>query len=236
MRLLLISNSGRPLLHHCRSAISDFLGPVRRVGYITAARMDNAAERFRIAAEALSEVGIDAEHLQLDGSLRRRIEAADSIFVGGGNTYALLQRLREGGVLDSLANLVRSGLPYIGTSAGSNIAGPNILATNDWNVVGCTRFDAMGLVPWAINPHYLEADPTRAPGSETREQRISEYLTVNANPVLGIEESAAIRVENGVATVVGSGRAKLFRRQQAPCWLLPGEIIPSDHHMMEGTT
>jgi dipeptidase E len=226
MRLLLISNSGRPFLRHCREAIREFLGNTRRVGYITAARMDDAAERFRTAAEALADVGIAAEHFELDDALKQRIESAEAIFVGGGNTYALLQRLRERGVIENLARRVRGGLPYIGTSAGSNIAGPNILATNDWNVVGCTRFDAMALVPWAINPHYIETDPAMAPGSETREQRISEYLTVNANSVLGIEESAALRVENGIAVVTGSGRAKLFRRNEAPCWLMPGESVP----------
>jgi dipeptidase E len=148
------------------------------------------------------------------------------VFSSGGNTYALLSRLRDGGVLDALTQRVRGGMPYIGTSAGTNIAGRNILATNDWNVVGATRFEAMALVPWAINPHYKETDPLMAPGSETRDQRIAEYLRMNDCPVVGIEEDTAIRVDGPVATVLGRGRAKLFRRGVEPVWIRAGERLP----------
>lgn len=226
MRLLLISNSGRPFLAHCLQDIHHFLGDIRRVGYITAARLDDEAARFDAAAAALMQAGIVAEHFRLDADLPGKLKQAHAVFVGGGNSFALLQRLRDGGILSLLAERVRNGMPYIGTSAGSNIAGPNILATNDWNVVAASRFDAMDLVPWTINPHYRQTDPAMAPGSETRDQRIGEYLAVNSNPVLGIEEQTAVRVENGTATVVGSGRAKLFRRAQLPIWLKAGEAVP----------
>lgn len=226
MRLLLISNSGRPMLWHCLQDIHHFLGSVRRVGYITAARLDDEEARFKTAAEALVQAGITAEHFRVDDALPVRLKQAEAVFVGGGNSFALLQRLRDSGMLALLAERVRGGMPYIGTSAGSNIAGPNILATNDWNVVGTARFDAMNLVPWTINPHYQESDPAMAPGSETRDQRIGEYLAVNSNPVLGIEEQTAVRVENQSAIVVGSGRAKLFLRGRAPRWLKAGEAVP----------
>ncbi|WP_428248243.1 dipeptidase PepE [Ferrovibrio sp.] len=226
IRALLISNSGRPFLRFCLPEIADFLGPVRRLGYITAARLGDAESRFAAAADALSTIGVVAEHFQADSDLPARIKTAEAVFVGGGNTYVLLQRLRECGALAVLTDRARGGMPYIGTSAGSNIAGHNILCTNDWNVIGATRFDAMGLVPWTLNPHYLEADPAMAPGSETRDDRIREYHAVNTNPVLGIEESTAIRVERGNATVVGSGRVKLFRRAQPVQWLASGEAVP----------
>jgi len=132
------------------------------------------------------------------------------------------------GAVEPLARRVREGLPYVGTSAGTNIAGPSILATNDWNVVGATRFDAMGLVPWVINPHYKETDIAMAAGSETRDMRIGEFLAMNAQAVLGIEEGTAIRVEAGMANVTGSGRARLFRRGTAPVWFGPGEQVPLD--------
>ncbi len=228
IRALLISNSGRPFLQFCLPEITDFLGPVRRLGYITAARLGDAESRFAAAANALGTIGVTAEHFQADAELPARIKAAEAVFVGGGNTYVLLQQLRECGALAALVERARGGMPYIGTSAGSNIAGHNILCTNDWNVVGATRFDAMGLVPWTLNPHYLEADPAMAPGSETRDDRIREYHAVNTNPVLGVEESTAIRVERGNAMVVGSGRAKLFRRGQPVHWLASGDALPLD--------
>ena len=150
-----------------------------------------------------------------------------AIFVSGGNTYALLSRLRRAHALSMLRKgIALAGMPYIGTSAGANIAGPNVLATNDWNVVGANRFDALGLVPFTINPHYQEADLAMAPHSETRDQRIGEYLAVNANAVVGIEEQTALRVEGRRVTVAGTGRVKLFERGEPPRWFGPGEVLP----------
>jgi dipeptidase E len=145
--------------------------------------------------------------------------------MGGGNTYALLKRLRESGLLPAIRERVLAGMPYLGASAGSNVAGPTILTTNDWNVVGLDRFDALGLVSFNINPHYQETDPTMAPGSETRDERIAEYHVVNANPVVGLEEGALVRVENGVVTARGTARVKIFRRGQAPTWHEAGERL-----------
>ena len=102
---------------------------------------------------------------------------------------------------------VQAGLPYIGASAGSNVAGPNILTTNDWNVVGLGTFEALGLVPFNVNPHYKDTDPAMAPGSETRDMRIAEYLLVRDNPVVGIEEGAMLRVEGETTTVLGPAGA-----------------------------
>src|ERR1700738_3457736 len=136
MRLLLISNSGRPFLQHCGAAMLDFLGSVRTIGYVTAARLDDEDRRFKLAADALAGFGIEAVHYKLDANLKSRLPRSAAVLVGGGNTFALLQRLREAGLGESLAGLVREGLPYMGTSAGTNIAGPNVLTTNDWNVVG----------------------------------------------------------------------------------------------------
>src|SRR5207245_9259749 len=100
---------------------------------------------------------------------------AEALFMGGGNTYALLKRLRESGLLPAIRERVRAGMPYLGASAGSNVAGPTILTTNDWNVVALDRFDALGLVGFNINPHYKERDPAMAPYRATSDERIREY-------------------------------------------------------------
>jgi dipeptidase E len=150
----------------------------------------------------------------------------EAVFMGGGNTYALLMRLRRSGLLAAIRRRVRAGMPYAGASAGSNVAGPTILTTNDWNVVALDRFDALGLVGFNINPHYKEADPMMAPFSETRDDRIREYHVVNRNPVVGLEEGALVRVERGKATALGTARIRIFRPGAEPAWYLPGDALP----------
>src|SRR2546430_11555418 len=99
--------------------------------------------------------------------------------------------------LPAIRERVQAGVPYLGASAGSNVAGPTILTTNDWNVVALDRFDALGLVAFNINPHYKEMDPAMAPYSETRDDRIREYHVVNANPVAGLQGGAWPAVRGG---------------------------------------
>jgi len=226
MRLLLISNSGRPFLEWCRPAIVDFLGAARALAFVTAASLADEAQYFERARAALADgAGLDVLHLRWDADPHATLASAAALFVGGGNTYALLRRLRAAGLLEPIRARARAGMPYVGSSAGSNVSGPNILTTNDWNVVGLGEFDALGLVPFNINPHYLEADPAMAPGSETRDERIAEYHAVNANAVVGIEEGTMVRVEDGVATVIGRGRARLFRPGQPPEWVPSGSRL-----------
>ena len=225
MRLLLISNSGRPYLAHCRAEILDFLGPARRVAFVTAASLGDEDGYYETARAALAPE-IAVEHMRWDRDPFPALARAEAVFVGGGNTYALLRRLRQSGLLGPLRERVEAGLPYIGTSAGANVAGPNVLTTNDWNVVGLTAFEALGLVPFNVNPHYLETDPAMAPGSETRDMRVAEYHVVRDNPVVGIEEGAMVRVEGDIASVRGASRVKVFRRQQAPIWVPAGGPLP----------
>jgi dipeptidase E len=225
MRALLLSNSGRPYLAHARAELLDFLGPARRIGFVTAASLGDEEAYHQTAQQALVP-DILVEHIRWDRDPFPTLARVDAVFVGGGNTYALLRRLRQAALLEPLRERARAGLPYVGTSAGSNLAGPNILTTNDWNVVGLTVFEALGLVPFNVNPHYLETDPAMAPGSETRDMRIAEYHVIRDNPVVGIEEGAMVRVEDGVAAVRGINRAKLFRRGQAPVWVQAGASLP----------
>jgi dipeptidase E len=225
MRALLISNSGRPFLEHCREAIVDFLGSARRVGFVTAASLNNEKDYCERARAALEPVGLAVEHVHWNRQPLAALERVDAVFVGGGNTYALLQRLHRAKLVEAIRARVLAGTPYVGSSAGSNLAGPTILTTNDWNVVGLDRFDALGLVPFNVNPHYLEADPAMAAHSETRDDRIREYHVVNGNPVFGIEEGTWVGVEDGVATVGGRGRVKVFRRNAEPEWRRAGDAI-----------
>ena len=201
------------------------------MAFVTAASLTDEAAYWQRAQDSLSPppgagLGLDVLHLRWDADPLATLERAQAIFVGGGNTYALLKRLRHARLLDAIRARVEAGMPYVGSSAGSNVAGPRILTTNDWNVVALDDFDALGLVPFNINPHSLETDPTMAPGSETRDDRIREYHAVWDNPVVAIEEGTALRIEAGTAAVVGRGRVKLFERGCEPRWLSPGKRLP----------
>jgi dipeptidase E len=227
VRVLLISNSGRPYLEHCRSALADVFGAgVRRVGFVSAATMADPEAYFARAREGLEPLGVDVEHVHWERAPLRTLERVDALFVGGGNTYALLERVRGARLLEAIRERAQAGMPYAGASAGANLAGPTILTTNDWNVVALTHFGALHLVPFNINPHYKDSDPAMAPGSETREDRIREYHAVNGNPVVGIEEETMVRVDDGVATVRGRGRVRLFRPGTPPQWIAAGERLP----------
>jgi dipeptidase E len=229
MRVFL--HSGGPLGPVGRAALPDFLGPLRHVAFVTAASLHDPVATFERVRAALEPAppdgaGLELLHLRWDREPLDTLARAEALFMGGGNTYALLMRLRRSGLLAAIRRRVAAGMPYAGASAGSNVAGPTILTTNDWNVVGLARFDALRLVGFNINPHYKEADPMMAPGSETRDDRIREYHVVNRNPVVGLEEGALVRIERGKATALGTARIKIFRHGTPPVWYAAGERLP----------
>lgn len=229
MRVLL--HSGGPLGPVGRAALPDFLGPLRRVAFVTAASLHDETAYFERVRAALEPpppegAGLELLHLRWNREPLATLAEAEALFMGGGNTYALLQRLRGAGLLAAIRSRVVAGMPYMGASAGSNVAGPTILTTNDWNVVGLDRFDALGLVGFNINPHYKEVDPVMAPDRETRDDRIREYHVVNTNPVLGLEDGAWVVVEVGAVTAHGTARVKLFRPAADPVWYQAGDRLP----------
>lgn len=217
-RLLLISNStnhGQGYLDHVLAEIDDFLGPVRRLVFVPFALKDRAAYGAR-AAERLAAIGVEVSTLTADEAGLRMAGEAEAVFTGGGNTFRLLKTLQDSGLLSVLRERARAGMPYIGSSAGTNIAAPTIRTTNDMPIVQPVSFDALGLVPFQINPHYLDPDPGSTHMGETREQRIKEFHEENETPVVGIREGAWIRVEGGRATLGGSRGARIFRRGLEP--------------------
>jgi dipeptidase E len=228
MRALL--HSGGPLGPEGRAGVAAYFGGAGPVAFVTAASLHDPEAHFEriramLAPAPPEGAGLELLHLRWDRDPLETLGRAQALFMGGGNTYALLMRLRESGLLPAIRERVLAGMPYAGASAGSNVAGPTILTTNDWNVVALARFDALGLVPFNINPHYKEMDPAMAAFSETRDDRIREYHVVNANPVLGLEEGAWVLVENGVVRTAGTARVKLFRRGLEPVWHAPGATL-----------
>jgi dipeptidase E len=229
MRLLLLSNStnhGEGYLDHAMADMVSFLGPVRRVLFVPFALADRAGYTAKAAARFARE-GIEVTGLSDDASGLAALEQAEAVFVGGGNTFRLLLTLQRSNLLGRLAQRARDGMPYLGASAGTNIAGPTIRTTNDMPIVEPRGFEAMGLVPFQINPHYLDADPSSRHMGETREERLREYLEENERPVLGIREGSWLRREGASLSLHGARGARLFRRGAEPEEIAVGS--PLDH-------
>lgn len=181
--------------------------PVTFVPYALA-DWDGYADRV---TEALARLGVVATSAHELRDPARAILDAEVVMVGGGNTFRLLDSLYALDVLDGLAANVRTGATrYMGASAGTNVACPSIRTTNDMPICMPPRFDALGLVPFQVNLHYVDADPDSTFMGETREQRILEFLEENDCPVLALYEGTWLRVSGGRATVTGP--ARLFRR------------------------
>ena len=217
-RLLLLSNSthhGQGYLDHAIDEILGFLGGVRRVTFVPFALQDREGYAGKFSAR-LAASGLEAEALAGDEADRRRIDAAEAVFVGGGNTFRLLRAVHDLGLLAPLRERVLAGMPYLGASAGINVAGPTIRTTNDMPIVEPHGFDALGLVPFQINPHYIDADPASTHMGETREQRIVEFLEENDRVVVGLREGGWIRVEGGAGRLGGLNGARIFRRGSQP--------------------
>src|SRR6185295_9580254 len=226
-RLLLISNStnyGQGYLDHVLSEIDDFLGPLRRLVFVPFALRDWEGYGSKVRAR-LAAIGIEVKTLTADEAGRYLAAEAEAVFTGGGNTFRLLKTLQDSGLLQLLRERALVGMPYIGSSAGTNIVAPTIRTTNDMPIVEPASFEALGLVPFQINPHYLDADPGSTHMGETREQRLREFHEENETLVVGIREGAWIRVEGDHATLGGSRGARIFRRDQVPEERGPGESL-----------
>src|SRR5258707_1969985 len=221
-RILLLSNStqhGRGYLDHAADALQAFLGPRGKVAFVPYAEfdLDGYAEK---AGRRLAALGCAVE------SVHRRPQAlaeADAVFVGGGNTFRLLHRLYATGLFSDIPRAVAGGLAYVGSSAGSIVAGPTIKTTKDMPIVQPPSFDALALVPFQISPHYLDPDPASTHMGETQEERIVTFLQENDGPVVGLREGAWLRIEAGVAHLEG-GTARVFRRGAPPAECVAGTV------------
>lgn len=229
LQILLVSNStlhGRGYLDHVEEEIRDLLGPNRLVLFFPFALHDRDGYAAK-ATERFAAMGYEMRSAHAAAEPREAVAEANAIFIGGGNTFRLLKALQDLELIDPIRQRIRSGAPYIGSSAGSNVAGPTIKTTKDMPIVQPRSFDALGLVPFQISPHFQDPDPTSAHMGETQEERILQFLEENETPVLGMREGAWVRVENQSVTLRGTRGARIFRRGHEPVEAVTGDEISS---------
>ena len=168
------------------------------------------------AKDAFERIGKSIKGIQEFPNAREAVKAAKGIFVGGGNTFMLVDDLYKNDLMDVLKIAVENGIPYLGTSAGSNIVGLTMQNTNDMPIVYPPSFETLGLINFNINAHYLDPDPDSTFMGETRETRINEFHKVSAIPVLGMREGSWLEVRGDQTQLKGALTARLFQRGKAP--------------------
>jgi len=221
MRLLLISNStnpGEPYLDYPKNEIRRFLGekPVNCIFLPYAAVTFSYDDYEQKVKERFLETGHNLVSIHHFKDPISAILTAECIVVGGGNTWKLINEIHNNSLIDIVRKRVFEGTPYIGWSAGSNVACPTIKTTNDMAIIQPPAFDAFNLVPFQINPHYIDANPAGHAG-ETREQRILEFIEVNRNLyVAGLREGTMLLVENGKVALRGNRSMRLFKAGALP--------------------
>lgn len=177
------------------------------------------------AASAFAKINIDLKGIHEFENPITAIKNAEGIFTGGGNTFLLVTQLYKNQLMDVLAETVKSGTPYLGTSAGSNICGLTMQTTNDMPIIYPPSFQTLGLIPFNLNPHYLDPDNQSTHMGETRETRIKEYHAFNSVPVLGLREGSWLDVKDEKIILKGSLTARLFRQNQMPEEIESGTIL-----------
>ena len=231
MRLLLISNSttaGQPYLQWPLEPIRKFLGGcAETVAFVPYAAVTFSYDEYEARVQKrFDDLGIEVRSVHREADPARAIREAEAVVVGGGNTFALLKKMQQQGLVAAVRMAVRElGTPYVGWSAGSNVACPSIRTTNDMPIVEPASFAAAELLPFQINPHYLDAHPDGHAG-ETREQRIEEFLVANPKMyVVGLREGCLLRIEGERRELVGGRPMRIFRHGDAPREINPGDNL-----------
>jgi len=230
--LLLISNStlhGGSYLDHCAGEIKKFLGETKKVLFIPYARPGGIThdEYTDIACKRFKKMGYLLSGIHEYDNPKKAIKSAEALFIGGGNTFVLIDGLYKNDLVDIIRKRVNEGMLYIGTSAGSNVACKSIKTTNDMPIVYPPSFEGLKLVSFNINPHYLDPDPNSKHMGETRETRIKEFHFYNDTDVIGLREGAVLHIKGDKITLKGTTGAKLFKKDEAQKEYKPGDPLDS---------
>ncbi|WP_313504269.1 dipeptidase PepE [Kaistella carnis] len=221
MNVLLASTStlfGGKYLEYITDEIQELYNGINEIVFIPFARPGGIShDDYTAKAKAFfEEINIRIKGLHEFDDQIEAVNNAQGFFTGGGNTFLLVKTLHEKGLMSVLKENVEKGKPYLGTSAGSNIGGQNMKTTNDMPIVYPPSFECMGLVPFNINPHYLDPNPDLKHNGETRETRIQEFLTQNDTKVIGLREGNWIRKIGNRITVEGDQETRIFEKDKEP--------------------
>ncbi|MDX5422280.1 MAG: dipeptidase PepE [Hymenobacteraceae bacterium] len=228
--LLLISTStthGTGYLEHAAEEVKTLFEGKRSILFIPYARPGGISHKDYTAKvrEAFEPWGINVTGVHEYDDPVKAVSEAEGVFIGGGNTFLLLRNLYANKLVQPLQERVQKGMPYMGTSAGTNVAGKTIGTTNDMPIVHVKTFDALQLVPFNINPHYLDPIPGSTHMGETRETRIAEFHHHNRQPVVGLREGSMLRVEGDKISLLGPHSARIFLQGEKPMEFAPGDDI-----------
>ncbi|KAL9883194.1 putative alpha-aspartyl dipeptidase [Glossina fuscipes fuscipes] len=219
--IFLLSSSkvhGYEFLRHAQEELTTFLkrNSVKTILFVPYAKITHD-KYTETVSKALSPWGYKVEGIHVKKNPSDAIRSAEAIFIGGGNTFLLLKTLYDLNLVEVIRGAVlNNGIPYIGSSAGTNVATLSIHTTNDMPIVFPPTFDALKLVSFNINPHYLETDASKQHMGETRDERLNEFLEYQKRPVLGLREGTALIIYDDKVTLVGDRKAKLFKPECDP--------------------
>jgi dipeptidase E len=232
MRLLLGSGGFRTedRIRVLAEQVRSFFGDVPHVLFVPYALRDHDAYLRKVVEKGL-HAGYELDGIHRHADPRAAVRRAPAIFIGGGNTFRLLAGLYRFDLLDVIRERVRAGMPYLGISAGTNVACPTIKTTNDMPITQPPSLEALGLVPFQINPHYFHGDTFikrddvyHEHFGETRDERLEEFHEMNDTPVVGLWENGVLRIEDGHVTLLGAG-ARIFQKGQEPRDVGPGTSL-----------
>ena len=226
-KLLLISSSrvhGSEFLEHCRDAIRSHFEGCREILFVPYALADHAKYES-LVQRAFEPTGIGIRSIHHAASPTTEITQAEGLFIGGGNSFRLLKTLYDLELIDPIRRRVAEGMPYMGSSAGTNMACPTIRTTNDMPIVEPKSLDALNLVPFQINPHYLDPDPSSTHKGETREQRIAEFHEENQTRVAGIREGSWFQIVGDNIELHGHSGMRLFEHGVTPKEFVAGDDV-----------
>jgi len=231
MNCILASTStiyGGTYLDYLFDALQELFQGIDEVIFIPYARPSGISydEYTGIAAGAFDKIGKKLIGIHTYKNPIEAVQSAKGIFIGGGNSFVLVAELYNQNLILPLKEAVQKGTPYLGTSAGSNIAGQSIGTSNDMPIVYPPSFDTLGIIPFNINPHYLDPDPNSKHKGETRETRIKEFHKFNKIPVIGLREGSWIHMQKDQILLKGKGiTARIFVQEKKPYEIEAGSSL-----------
>ena len=220
-KLIIASTStihGSEYLEYLLPELKAFFSGVKELLFIPYARPSGMSydTYTELASKVFKQIGIRVKGIHQFKSAQEAVKNAQAIFVGGGNTFVLVDELYKQNLIKVVKEKVNEGTPYLGTSAGSNICGLTMQNTNDMPIAYPTSYETLGVIPFNINAHYLDPDPSSTHKGETRETRIKEFHTYNDIPVLGLREGSWLKVIGEEITLEGELKARLFEQNKLP--------------------